>query len=369
MEIGSERFAVKTAGEIPFVFVKSTPYKSNSLDRIRNMYVFARNVVKLKNILPQLIGKPDVIIASSVHPLTCIAGLKLGKYYKVPVIVEIRDLWPATLVSLGAIKQSSLIAKILYCGEKSIYKRADAIIFTMEGGRQYIIDKKWIDAVDLGKVFYINNGVDLSRFDENVIRNPVHDCDLSNGEQRNFVYTGSVQKANDLKALIDVFSTVRLYKAKLLIWGSGNEKQQLEEYCKSNNISNVVFKGRVPKKMIPSIVTQSYMNVLHNVSLDVHKYGMSMNKLFEYLASGKPVLATSDYGYNIIGAFECGITSDGTPDDMIEKLKISMSLSKDEYEIMGYNCRQTAELFDFARLTDRLEQVIDFVLSKRKKES
>lgn len=366
IDVGKERFTVKMASEIPFVFIESTPYKTNSLDRIINMLSFARNVVKLKEELHQIIGIPDVIIASSVHPLTCIAGLKLGRFFRVPVIVEIRDLWPETLVSMGMMKGNSLIAKMLYRGERSLYKRADAIIFTMEGGEQYIIDNKWTDVVDLGKVFYVNNGVDLSLFDKNVIRNAVRDCDLSNSEQLNFVYTGSVRKVNDLKSLIDVFSTVRFDNAKLLIWGSGNEKQVLEDYCRENDISNVVFKGSVKKDKIPSIVTQSYMNILHNVSLDVDKYGLSMNKLFEYLASGKPVLSTSDYGYNIIEMFDCGVVSNGTYDDTVEKFKISVSLSKNKYNIMGHNSRKTAELFDFARLTDRLEQVIAYVLSKSK---
>lgn len=366
LEIGKEGFAFKTADGVPFVFVDAPTYKTNSFDRIKNMFAFTLNVIKLKRKLPQFIDKPDTIIASSVHPFTCIAGLKLGRYFKVPVIVEIRDLWPDTLIAMGAFKKDSLIAMFLYRVERSIYKRADAVVFTMQGGKQYIIDKKWTDVVDLRKVFYINNGVDLSQFDENVIRHCVHDCDLSNSEQLNFVYTGSVRKVNELRSLIDVFSAVRFDNAKLLIWGSGNEKQNLEEYCNSKGITNVVFKGYVQKEKIPSIVTQSYMNVLHNVSLDVHKYGMSMNKLFEYLASGKPVFATSDYGYNIIDNYDCGVTADGTPNDTIEKLNKSISLSEDEYGIMGYNSRKTAELFDFIRLTDSLEQVIGYVLSNRK---
>ncbi len=364
VETGKEGFCVKNTGNVPFVFIKSAPYKTNYLDRIWNMYTFAHNVIKLKKKLLQIIGMPDVIIASSVHPLTCVAGLKLGKHLKVPVIVEIRDLWPETLVSLGVLRKNSMITKILYFVEKIIYKRADAVIFTMEGGSQYIIDKNWTDVVDLGKVFYINNGVDLKRFDQNAIVHTVCDHDLDCSGQLNFVYTGSLRRANNMILLINAFKNMNNCKAKLLIWGIGDQAQQLEDYCISENITNVVFKGAVKKDEIPSIITRSYVNVLHSAGLDVHKYGMSQNKLFEYLASGKPILATTNHGYNIVDRSLGGITSDGTLEDIVKKLKSMIALSEKEYCNMSCNSRQAAELFDFVQLTDKLEQVIDYVSSE-----
>lgn len=366
IDAGKERFTVKTVSEIPFVFIESTPYKTNSLDRIINMLSFARNVVKLKEELHQIIGVPDVIIASSVHPLTCIAGLKLGRFFKVPVIVEIRDLWPETLISMGALKKNSLIARMLYRGEKSIYRRADAIVFTIEGGRQYLIDKQWTDVIDLRKVFYINNGVDLSSFDKNVRDNTVLDHDLDDIDQLNFVYTGSLRRANNLMLLIDAFKILDNNRAKLLIWGEGDQKKELEEYCISESIPNVIFKGKAQKKDIPGILKRSYVNVLHYGYIDVQRYGMSQNKLFEYLASGKPILAIGSFGFNIVDLHDCGITSEGALDDITDKLHLFSSLPKDEYVRMSCNSRKTAELFDFPHLTSKLEQVINFVLSDQK---
>lgn len=365
IETGNEGFAFSLSGEIPFVIVKTSPYKTNSFDRIKNMFTFARNVVKLKKKLSHVIGVPDVIIASSVHPLTCIAGLKLGKFFKVPVIVEIRDLWPETLVSLGALNRGSLLTRILYLGEKAIYRRADAVIFTIEGGKQYLVDKQWAEVVDLEKVFYINNGVDLANFVENANEFIVHDQDLDNEEQLNFVYTGSLRRANNIKLLIDAFKNLKNDRAKLLIWGSGDQKQELEDYCFSQSIANVNFKGNVQKNYIPSVLKRSYINILHYGYFDVQRYGMSQNKLFEYLAAGKPILAIGGFGFNIVDSYDCGMTSDGTLDDIVEKLQLLSSLPKDEYDQLSYNCRKTAKLFDFSHLTSKLEQVIDFVLPNK----
>ena len=128
---------------IPFVAVKSTPYEGNGISRIKNMLGFAENLIKAAKIYSSKYGRPDVIYASSVHPLTVFAGEKLGRYFRVPCIGEVRDLWPETLVAYGSVRKNSLFAKILYWGEKLMYKRADAMIFTMEGAADYIKEHRW----------------------------------------------------------------------------------------------------------------------------------------------------------------------------------------------------------------------------------
>ena len=84
------------------------------------------------------IDKPDIIYASSVHPLTWISGYFLSKRYNAKFIAETRDLWPETLVAMGQIKKNSIPAKILYKLEKYIYKKADRLIFTFPGGKDYV---------------------------------------------------------------------------------------------------------------------------------------------------------------------------------------------------------------------------------------
>ena len=72
--------------------------------------------------------------------------------------MEVRDLWPLSIVEYKGISNTNPIIRFLYKLERKIYKEADAIIFTMEGGKDYIKDKKWKDAVSFNKIFHINNG-------------------------------------------------------------------------------------------------------------------------------------------------------------------------------------------------------------------
>ena len=85
------------------------------------MFSFFLNLLLTAKKFAKAYGEPDVILASSVHPLTLVAGIKIAKRFGVPCICEVRDLWPETLVAYGAIKETNLLAKMLYKGEKWIY--------------------------------------------------------------------------------------------------------------------------------------------------------------------------------------------------------------------------------------------------------
>ena len=118
----------------PFVFVRARTYTGNGKQRVLNMIDFYRNVKKAAKEYAAQHGRPDVIFASSVHPLTLVAGIQLAKQFGVKCVCEMRDLWPESIVvySDRFTKDNPLI-KLLYRGEKWIYKKADALVFTMEG--------------------------------------------------------------------------------------------------------------------------------------------------------------------------------------------------------------------------------------------
>ena len=203
VETGNNGFLCKTGADgVAYVFVKTTPYKDNGLDRIKNMYSFYRNLFKASKAYLELSAKPDVILASSVHPLTLVAGIKIAKKINVPCICEVRDLWPETLVELGLIKRDSIITRLMYKGERWIYKKADRLIFTMPGGKEYIKDRKWEKDVQLNKIECINNGVDLEKFDEDKNNFKIYDDDLENEKIFKVIYAGSIRKANKIDEFI-----------------------------------------------------------------------------------------------------------------------------------------------------------------------
>ena len=349
--------------QVPFVAVKSSLYKGNGKARVLNMIRFYRNVQKAAKEYAKTHAKPDVIYASSVHPLTLIAGIKLAKYFGVKCICEVRDLWPESLVAYHFISSQSLLTKILYSGEKSIYKKSDKVIMTWPGGYQYIIDKGWQAEIPANKVVHISNGVDLEEYKSNIKRYPYKGKIFHNTGELNFVYAGSIRKVNNLGILLQAVKVLKdkgITKFRLIIFGDGDERETLESYAKTENLDNVFFMGKVPKQEVPSVLSQADVTILHNSSTMLDKYGQSQNKFFEYLASGKPILMTYSVGYSIVKKQQCGIeVQQQTPEAIADAMLTFCNLNYEKMELYKNNTLRCAEQFDFKRLTDKLINVIE----------
>lgn len=359
-----KNFIIKYSENIPFVFIRTKSYQGNGKARVKNMFEYFYRVLKSSNAIKKEFGKPDVIIGSSVHPLACVAGIILGKKYKCMKISEIRDLWPETLLMMEYVKENSFLSKVLYFEEKMIYKYSDSIIFTMEGGKQYIIDKGWDKEIDLNKIYYINNGIDLEKFKE-LQKQYFYDEDLENNKFK-VIYTGTIGRVNSLKRVVDVAEQLKENKEiQFLIYGDGNEKKELEEYCKKINLNNIIFKGKVSKEKIPYILTKGNILLVCTVitnknKYDVVKYGVSHNKLFEYLAAARVVLYIQPNDGNIVKKNRCGfVLEEGKTEDITEAILHIKDLSKEEYQRYSNNCLEAVKEFDFKELTKKLINVIE----------
>lgn len=356
-------FSRDSSEKVPFVFVKTDSYKGNGFGRIKNMFQYYFRLFKVaKNF-----EKPDVIIGSSVHPLSCVAAIQLAKKYKCKCIVEIRDLWPESIVVYSEISKKNPIIWMLYKLEKWIYKSADELIFTMEGGKDYIAQKGWDKEhggnVDLNKVHSINNGVDLAMFNYNKEQYTFEDADLDDTDTFKVIYTGSIRKVNNISMIVDTASYMQAngYSyIKFLVYGDGNEREELEKHCKEKNLNNIVFKGQVDKKFIPYILSRSDLNLMHVQQTDIMRYGCSLNKLFEYLASGKPILSDLIVGYDLLERYNCGVTLKDITAEVISReiLKI-YNLPKEELDKMSNNALEASKDYDFKKLTEKLICIIE----------
>lgn len=363
----NNKYVEKTVNGIPFIFVKTPTYSGNGKKRIINMIAFYKNLFPTARNYAKLQGKPDVILASSVHPLTLIAGIKIAKIFGVPCICEVRDLWPEAIFSFNKAREKSILGKILTKAEHQIYRKADALIFTKEGDTDYIKEKQWDTNhdgdIDLEKCFYINNGLDLKAYIASIKDNKLDDIDLDNGKF-NVVYAGSIRPVNNVGNILDAASLLKNEKdIKFLIYGGGNQEEVLKQRIINEGLINVKMKGLVEKKYIPYILSKSSLNLL-NYSHTQYNWsrGNSSNKLFEYMASGKPIISNVKMGYCILEKYNCGFSLDeSTPEEFAECILKIRDMSKDEYEKVGNNASEGVKDFDFKVLSDKLTGVINYV--------
>ena len=348
-------FLEKEINGVPFVFVKTCNYMGNGQKRIKNMIQYATRILRVaKNF-----EEPNVIYSSSPHPLTWLSGYILSKRYNAKFIAETRDLWPETLVAMGRIKRNSIPAKILYSLEKFIYKRADKLIFTFPGGKDYVRSR----GLDVSKVRYINNGVDIDEFNDNKLNCIFEDEDLNDNNTFKILFTGAIGKANAIYRIVDIakiFIDKGIKNIRFYIFGDGPERQYLENYIIENKITNVVFKGKVDKKYIPNILSKSNLNIFCLEYLpNLFKYGLSPNKMFEYFASGKPIISNVECGYDMLKKYNCGITvNGGSAEALAEGILKFYNMPKEEYDTYCANALKAAKDFDYKILTDKLEKVI-----------
>lgn len=345
-----------------YIIINTRKFFGNKKNRILNMIDFYQGLMKNYKEIINKYGSPEVIYASSVHPLTLVAGIKIAKKLNVPCICEVRDLWPETLVEFGSLKKKSILAKLLYAGEKWIYKKADKLIFTMEGGKEYIKDKKWDKEIDLNKVYHINNGIDLEAFNQNLTKNTIEDFDLTNKETFKVIYTGTIGIPNKVDVILKTAKLIKergLDKIIFLIYGDGVELEKLINYKEKNNLENVIFKNRVEKKYIPYILSNSNLNIFTGAEVELYKYGLSLNKLFDYLASGKPSISNMKCGkYDILKKYDCGITIESNDFSLLaDKIIGFYNMPPEKYNEYCKNALIASKDFDFKKLTDNLERI------------
>lgn len=357
VDIPGGTYQLKTVEKIPYVFVKATKYK-NGIERIKNMWNFYKNLYPSSAEYGKEYGKPDVILASSVHPLTLLAGIKIAKKYNVPCICEIRDLWPETIVQYGTLKKNSLVAKLLYKGEKWLYNKADKLIFTIPGGKDYVEEI----GLSSSKVRYINNGVDLEEYNKNKEEFIYSDEHLDNPSTFKILYTGSMGVANELTYLVQAAEKVQekgIDNIQFILFGNGSQREKLKEYVQNKGLTNIVFKEKVEKKFIPNILSKSDLNVFTGKHIPLYKYGLSLNKLFDYIASGKPTLSNIESGYDILVKHDCGKSvKGGSVEALVDGILEFYNMDQKEYDQYCENSLTAIQNYDFKILTDKLEAII-----------
>ena len=342
---------------IPFVHVRTRRYKGNGADRIRGMADYYRMVKRAaKDMEP-----PYAIYASSPHPLALLAAIKLARRFSVRCVCEVRDLWPESFVAYGMLDARSPVLKVLYAAEHYLYRACDALVFTMPNGAAYLAERGWTD-VDPAKAASVNNGIDVASFDALANAPSPYARKIAASPGFSLAYCGTVADTHPLLPLIKAVEQLCQEGAcdvSLHVFGDGDQKDELERYCKDHAVGAVRFEGAVDHDLVPSIMHAADANVISVAPSDLSRFGISWLKLPECLAAGKPILMTSEFPHNPVIDEECGVQADGTVDDMKRKIQRLCSLDAVAYRRMCGNARRAAQSYDMRVLASKLERVIE----------
>lgn len=349
---------------LDFVQVKAPHYVGNGVSRMKSIFSFAWNIKKHC----KEFEKPDVIL-HNVHtpfdyPIVWAAKKLNAKY-----IAEAWDAWPDVFAHLGLVSRKNHVLKVFYQIEKRLYEKADAVVFTILGMVNHIQDKHWTTnmggRIDLEKVHYINNGVDLEQFDKDREAWPRTDEDLHDSKTMKVVYLGSINRANHVHTLIEAAKLLQnLGYYRFFIYGDGADREELEKKVQDERITNVVFKEkRIPLCECAWVVSQANVNIM-NYQKGFGYMGVSSGKMFQYLAAGKPIVCNVNIAYDdVITDNNLGIARDiETPEDFAQAIRSVAEQPRTSYDAMCERVRQTAERFDYKKLAAEEIKVIETAL-------
>lgn len=342
---------------VSFVWVAARAYHGNGIGRVLNILDYTRAVLK-QDMLAD-IEAPDVVIGSSVHPLAAWAGHRLARRYGVPFVFEVRDLWPQTLIDMGRISTFHPVAIVLRWLEKSLYRSAARIIVLLPGADRYIRPL----GIPQERIVWIPNGVDLDKFPANPPRPP--------SERFTLMYFGAHGEANKLDNVLSAMSLISGEHGRddivLRLIGDGSEKAALMSLAAAKKLDNVSFEDPVPKSRVPALAGEADALVFNLADVAVFRYGVSSNKLFDYMASQRPVIFCCSASNNPIADAGAGLTVPPEDPQALAAAILEMaSLTPARRAEIGEAGRRYLETnHNMQKLAGRLASTLDKCLDER----
>lgn len=346
-----EHARTESIAGVNFHWVNTPGYEGNGTGRIINMLAFSRKLLVRKTTAG--LEPPALVIGSTVHPLAAASAALLARRYSVPFIFEVRDIWPETLIALGHTRRYGPAALLLGMLEKWLCRQSSRIISVLPEYGRYVREH----GISAPEVVHIPNGINLDYI------GPV--LPYSKQDTFRITYLGAHGTANDLftlvKAMEIVETTHRTGPIECRLIGTGPLKQALMDYCAARQLKQVVFHGPVNKDGIAATASGTQAFVICGRKLpSLYKYGISMNKIPDYLAMGRPVIIAMESVNNPVMEAEAGVcVRPECPEELAGAIMKLAATGETELREMGLRGRHYVEQnHDTKLLAERLADVM-----------
>ncbi|WP_139958069.1 glycosyltransferase family 4 protein [Flavicella sediminum] len=285
-KIENKKFTLEEVEKgITFCWVKIPEYDGGSIFKLWSMIVFAFRILSLT---PELLGKPAVVLVSSMPIFPIVSGWYLKRKYKASkLFFEIRDLWPLTPMYLKGYSKWHPMVVLMKWFETFGYKKADKIVSLLPNAHSYInaISK------DPSKFVWIPNGID----EDLLVNEELPQETIASIPKNKFIvgYTGTMGMANALEYLIEASILLKAdEKIHFVLVGDGYLKEELQNEVKGN--TNVTFISKINKNQVQHMLSYFDVCFVGRNDTPLFDYGVSSNKFFDYMLSKKPVLVSSN---------------------------------------------------------------------------
>ncbi len=315
---------------INYYWIKVIQYsQAHSKKRVLKWFQFSAKLFKHLKFLP----KPEYIYVSSPFLLPIVPAYFYSKKHKAKLIFEVRDIWPLTLVELGGYSWKHPFIRFLRYIEMFALEKADKIVSVLFNFGKYLqdtgINRSW---------YYIPNAVSL----ENIEEQELPSSFIQKIPKGKFIiaYTGTIGWANSLDTLL---RTAEILKDKkdiaFIIVGEGKEKQKLISMKKEKRLENVIFLEPITKNQVLTFLSKfAHVAYIGWRRKRMYEYGVSPNKIFDYMLAKKPILHSIDIPNDLVSQAKCGITVEAeNPKAIADAIIRLYKLSEEQRKQLGEN--------------------------------
>jgi glycosyltransferase involved in cell wall biosynthesis len=269
---------------VDFWFLETPPYGDGSLGRLRNNLAFGPRLRQAAQVIAERFGKPDLIIASSPHLFFVSSARRLAQQFNAQFWVEVRDLWPESIVALGMIPAWHPLVKVLAWKERSAYRAADRVVCLLAGAEAHMKAR----GLPAGRFLWVPNGVSEDEIQRALTisetRHPLIERinSIKQKGKRIVLYAGGMGPPNAMEVIIDAARELAQTRPEIafVLIGSGGSRPQLER--RAADLPNVEFLDEVDRSIVHSMLHVSDCAVVSFHKNALYHHGISPNKLFDY---------------------------------------------------------------------------------------
>lgn len=319
---------------VRYRWLKTPAYAGNGPRRVRNMVSF---LDALKRMAYRMADERfDVVIASSTYPFDNGIAHLLARRWNATHIYEIHDLWPLSPIELGGYSRLHPAIMLTQLSENKAYRWADAVVSLLPAAEPYMRSH----GLAGGKFHFVPNGIAVEEWNEDSSKLPRGiGRTLDEWADGRFLvcYAGAHGLANSLDSF--VIAAAEVPDAGFVLVGQGPEKERLK--LAAMGLANVRFLDAVPKEAIPALLARMDALYIGLQRQSLFRFGISPNKLMDYLMAAKPVICAIEAGNDMVGEAGCGYTiMPESPSEIAGTVRRLMALDPVERKIMGDNGRR-----------------------------
>jgi glycosyltransferase involved in cell wall biosynthesis len=344
---------------VQYIWLKTPKYKGNGFRRVLNILIFVFLLLLIGMKLAKSC-RPDVVIASSTYPLDIYPASFIAKRVRAKLLFEVHDLWPLSPIELGGVSPRHPFILIMQRAENHAYRVSDSVVSLLPKADSYMREH----GMAAHKFVYLPNGIDPVEWRHSRMPLPeLHSTVLSGLRQKGiFVvgYTGAHGLANALNSFVEAALSLRNHPVALVLVGQGTEKELLQKRALELGLTGVFFLPPVPRPAVPPLLDLMDALYIGLQKKSIFRFGVSPNKLMDYMMAGKPVIYAVEAGNNPVAESGCGISV--APENPLAIAKAVIQLMKvgsGEREVMGLKGRDyVLKNHDYTVLAQRFLEIM-----------